>query len=121
MLIYFYSSNSSNSNSPIYATSAESSPAAITLPLLPSTPVPPSAASAVTSSVTTTLVGPHLFMLQPCGPNGAGPRLTTLDPRSGHRGDDIESALSNTEKIVANLLQKQVVLKERTPNCFVVL
>ena len=76
-------------------------------------------------------------MLQPCGggaggvglhhnggsTSAAGPRLTTLDPRGGHhhRGDDIESALSNTEKIVANLLQKQVVLKERTPNCFVVL
>ena len=133
--------SSSNSNSPIYVTSAASSPAAL-LPLLPSTPVPPSAASAVTSSAvtTTTLVGgptTHLFMLQPCGggaggvglhhnggsTSAAGPRLTTLDPRGGHhhRGDDIESALSNTEKIVANLLQKQVVLKERTPNCFVVL
>ena len=136
--------SSSNSNSPIYVTSAASSPAAL-LPLLPSTPVPPSAASAVTSSAVTTtthLVGgptTHLFMLQPCGgavvsPHGghhnghgvtsAAGRLTTLDPRGGHhhhRGDDIESALSNTEKIVANLLQKQVVLKERTPNCFVVL
>ena len=47
-------------------------------------------------------------------------RLTTLERR-----DEIESALTNTEKIVANLLAansaKQVVLKERTPNCFVVL
>lgn len=50
------------------------------------------------------------------------------DKRCNNAGDKdskalIESALSSTEKIVANLLanQKQVVLKERTPNCFVVL
>ena len=78
--------------------------------------------SAVTSSAVNTtspstgaVLRPHLFMLQT--QNG---RLTTLERR-----DEIESALTNTEKIVANLLAansaKQVVLKERTPNCFVVL
>ena len=52
-----------------------------------------------------------------------GTRLTTLERRDSDKAL-IESALTNTEKIVANLLaanQKQVVLKERTPNCFVVL
>lgn len=78
---------------------------------------------------------PHLFMLpasaasvastavaSTSGP--AGTRLTTLERRSDSDKALIESALTNTEKIVANLLaanQKQVVLKERTPNCFVVL
>jgi hypothetical protein len=57
--------------------------------------------------------------------NGNGPRFTTLERRSDNVDKAlIESALSNTEKIVANLLannKKQVVLKERTPNIFVVL
>lgn len=62
-----------------------------------------------------------LFMVQPGSAFGMSRRVTTLERR-----DDkalIESALDNTEKIVANLLatkQKQVVLKERTP-CYVVL
>ena len=47
------------------------------------------------------------------------PSVLVLQPRSA--GFEIESALTNTEKIVANLLSKQVILKERTPNCFVVL
>ena len=54
-------------------------------------------------------------------PSGTTSRLTTLEPRSNN--DAIESALDNTEKIVANLLanKKQVVLKERTAPCYVVL
>jgi hypothetical protein len=49
-------------------------------------------------------------------------RVTTLERRDEKAL--IESALDNTEKIVANLLaannKKQVVLKERAP-CYVVL
>lgn len=59
----------------------------------------------------------HLSTLQPAPPPA---RVTTLERRDEKAL--IESALDNTEKIVANLLanKKQVVLKERTP-CYVVL
>jgi len=159
-------SSSSTGSSPIYVSKA-STPSLTAIPLLPSSPVHPSAVTSSNSpagTTTTTLLRPQLFMLQPtstgtggagggCGGRGgsssgnstvsvasatASPvtttsRLTTLEHRLRPRanGNDhsdkalIESALTNTEKIVANLLaannQKQVVLKERTPNCFVVL
>ena len=56
-------------------------------------------------------------------PSGTTSRLTTLEPRLNTDKAIIESALDNTEKIVANLLanKKQVVLKERTTPCYVVL
>ena len=55
----------------------------------------------------------------PTTPNTQPGKPTTIEPRGQAL---IESALDNTEKIVANLLatKKQVVLKERTP-CYVVL
>ena len=135
--------SSSTGSSPIYVSKA-STPSLTASLMLPSSPVHPNAVTSSSSSVvTTTSLRPHFFMLQPtstgCGGSKASAtvttsRLTTLEhrrpPPRGANGNDsdkalIESALTNTEKIVANLLaannQKQVVLKERTPNCFVVL
>ena len=135
--------SSSTGSSPIYVSKA-STPSLTASLMLPSSPVHPNAVTSSSSSVvTTTSLRPHFFMLQPtstgCGSSKASAtvttsRLTTLEhrrpPPRGANGNDsdkalIESALTNTEKIVANLLaannQKQVVLKERTPNCFVVL
>lgn len=136
--------SSSTGSSPIYVSKA-STPSLTASLMLPSSPVHPNAVTSSSSSVvTTTSLRPHFFMLQPtstgCGSSKASAtvttsRLTTLEHRRppaprGANGNDsdkalIESALTNTEKIVANLLaannQKQVVLKERTPNCFVVL
>ena len=66
----------------------------------------------------------HLSTLQPTPPSSMTSSMTsrvlTLERRE--EKSLIESALDNTEKIVANLLagKKQVVLKERTP-CYVVL
>ena len=66
----------------------------------------------------------HLSRLQPTPPasmtSSMTSRVLTLERRE--EKSLIESALDNTEKIVANLLagKKQVVLKERTP-CYVVL
>ena len=142
--------SNSSSSSPIYVSSSSTAvavPALTAIPLLPSTPVPPSAvtSSSPASSCSAASVGlrsHQLFMLPAsatavsvasstvaanAGTAGnampQGTRLTTLERRDSDKAL-IESALTNTEKIVANLLaanQKQVVLKERTPNCFVVL
>lgn len=91
--------------------------------LLPNTPIFVTSPSGLGTTPTPPQVLQHLSTLQPAPPASLASltsRVTTLERR-----DDkalIESALDNTEKIVANLLanKKQVVLKERPP-CYVVL
>ena len=91
--------------------------------LLPNTPIFVTSPSGLATTPTPPQVLQHLSTLQPTPPASLASltsRVTTLERR-----DDkalIESALDNTEKIVANLLanKKQVVLKERAP-CYVVL
>ena len=101
-----------------------SSPGSSVRQLMPTMPIFVSSPSCLAPPATPPQVLQHLSTLQPTPPTSIASltsRVTTLERR-----DDkslIESALDNTEQIVANLLankKQNVVLKERAP-CYVVL